>query len=179
MKNHQLFLVLSMLGAVGCEQPTDVLHFDGFTVNCLLDDCSEWTEDSVVELLDNYQLRWDVLFPDERFVPAKNWYIEKEENLDCRWLPDTPWTMPDCGGYAHGEDIFVQGTLQDVLLTVYMAPVSHELTHNALRVNTGNGDPNHAEEGGPWTKDHDRLINVMSRLGCDDWAERFLIACDY
>lgn len=156
---------------MGCQAPTETFKVADSTINCMLDDCSEWTEDTVVELLDNYQARWDVLRPTQQFFPAKNWYIEAEEDLACRLLPETSFTMPDCGGYSDGDTIHVQGTLDGFLLNVYMAPTSHELSHNTLEASTGDGDSNHSEGDGPWDEDIDLLINVMSRLGCDGWAE--------
>lgn len=164
-------LLAASMANVACQQPTEIIEVRDSTIYCMLDDCSEWTEETAETLLDEYQARWDVLFPEEEFKVAKNWYVEKEEDLACRMLPDTPFTQPDCGGYSGGGDIHMQGTLSGFTLSIYMAQTSHELTHNTLAHTKGDGDRNHSEAGGPWTGEHDRLVNVMNRLGCDGWEE--------
>ena len=162
--------IISLVGvaalASACNDAQIIEVDQDTTVVCTLEDCSEWEAPLVVDAIEDYKRHWQALFPDDKFVAPE--VINVDAQLAC---------LDFCGGYANGKEISVQGMLESFRMPIHMTRFDHEMTHNALRANTGDGDMNHAEPGGPWNGQHDRLVNVMEHKACDAWEE-FGTPCD-
>lgn len=155
MKHTALLLIVMIGSACGAEI---IVVDEKTTVICSMNDCSEWEAGKVSEALQDYKDHFVVLFPNEQFVAPET--ISVDATLPC---------LDFCGGYANGKDIAVQGSLDGFVMPIHMARFDHEVTHNVLRHNHNDGDSNHADAGGPWTEQHDLLVRVMERKGCDGW----------
>ena len=154
-------LVLSFLAA-GCDPSEKIPGYDSH-LHCNMEEgCTEWEPEAVAAELLDFQTRWQVLFdetpvvPEDIFVGDHFWYgFDIEAPDGCLYE-----------GHADGTTVYVVGQRPDEdgewhTIPLWNTTLPHESTHNALRAKTGNGDPDHAEGTGPWTKDHDLLIGSM------------------